>query len=109
MNSKIAACSGETIVLGGLIRDNTTRGRQGIPILHDLPIVGNLFGATDVTRGRTELLVTLTPRVLENEVDLRGIGEELRRKMRGVDRFIGDLRQQVGVEQVTPALHHDVY
>lgn len=109
VNSKIAARSGETIVLGGLIRDNTTRGRQGIPILHDLPIVGNLFGATDVTRGRTELLVTLTPRVLENEVDLRGIGEELRRKMRGVDRFIGDLRQQVGVEQVTPALHHDVY
>ena len=103
LNSKIAARSGETIVLGGLIRDNSNRARQGIPILHDIPIVGNLFGATDLTRVRTELLVTLTPRVLENEADFQGIGAELRRKMRGVDAFITDLRQQSdGAMRVMP-------
>lgn len=81
VSSKIAARSGETVVLGGLIRDNDSGGRQGVPLLHDVPVLGNLFGATSNTRNRTELLVTLTPRVLETEADLRSISEELRGKM----------------------------
>lgn len=91
VSSKISARSGETIVLGGLIRDNDSQGRQGIPYLHDIPILGNLFGETTNTRVRTELLVTLTPRVLETEADLRGIGEELKGKMRRVSNFMSEL------------------
>lgn len=91
VSSKISARSGETIVLGGLIRDNDSRGRQGIPYLHDIPVLGNLFGETTNTRVRTELLVTLTPRVLETEADLQGIGEELKGKMRRVGDFLIEL------------------
>lgn len=96
VSSKIAARSGETVVLGGLIRDNDSGGRQGLPLLHDVPVLGNLFGATSNTRNRTELLVTLTPRVLETEADLRGIGEELRRKMAGVGAVLASPVGQVG-------------
>lgn len=94
ISSKIAARSGETVVLGGLIRDNDSDGRQGVPGLHEIPVFGNLFGATTRTRVRTELLVTLTPRVLESEADLRAIGDELRQKMRAVGNMISTLESR---------------
>lgn len=100
VSSKIAARSGETVVLGGLIRDNDSGGRQGVPLLHDVPVLGNLFGATSNTRNRTELLVTLTPRVLESEADLRGIGEELRRKMAGVGAVLAVPSAQLSDDDV---------
>lgn len=89
--SKVAARSGESIVLGGLIRDNDSSGRQGVPGLHDVPLFGNLFGRTARSRARTELLVVLTPQVLESEADLRGIGDELRRKMQRVDNLLQEM------------------
>lgn len=94
VSSKIAARSGETIVLGGLIRDNDSNSRQGVPVLHDIPVFGNIFGATSRTRSRTELLVTLTPWVLESEADLRSVGDELRRKMRRVSDFANEIRAE---------------
>ena len=83
--SRIAVRDGETVVLGGLIRDNNTVGKQGIPLLHDLPVLGHLFGTTSDVKNRTELLVMLTPRVLRNEADLRQIGDELKQRMRALD------------------------
>ena len=46
ITSKVAVRSGDALVLGGLIRDNTASGRSGIPFLKDLPVVGAAFGAT---------------------------------------------------------------
>jgi general secretion pathway protein D len=82
LSSRVAVRSGETIVLGGLIRDNSTRGKQGIPLLHDLPVVGHLFGTTTIDTNRTELLVMLTPKVVRTEADVREVGDELRNRMR---------------------------
>lgn len=82
INSRVAVRSGQTIVLGGLIRDNKTRGRQGIPLLHDIPVVGNLFGATTVDTVRTELLVLITPRVVRSEVDVDDVSAEMRERVR---------------------------
>ena len=83
--SRVAVRDGETIVLGGLIRDNNNQARQGIPLLHDIPVIGHLFGTTSDVKNRTELLVILTPRVLRNEVDLRQIGDEFKQRMRALD------------------------
>jgi general secretion pathway protein D len=82
--SRVAVRSGETIVLGGLIRDNSSRDRQGIPFLHDLPVVGNLFGTTNTSTDRTELLVVITPRVVTSEQDMRDVSRELRDRMRSL-------------------------
>lgn len=88
LSSQVAVRSGETIVLGGLIRDNKTNSRSGIPLLHDIPVVGNLFGATNVTTTRTELLVMITPRVVRSELDIREAGAEIRERMRGLRNLL---------------------
>lgn len=85
-NSKVAVRSGETLVLGGLIRDNTTSGKSGIPLLQDVPVFGKLFGANSKNSARTELLVVITPRVVRNDVDLVAIGQEMRERMKGLPR-----------------------
>ena len=82
IKSKVAVKTGETIVLGGLIRDNSTAGKQGVPKLHKVPIIGNLFGATNKQSTRTELLVLITPTAIRNQKDLYKTGEELRSKMK---------------------------
>ncbi|HRQ57833.1 MAG TPA: type II secretion system secretin GspD [Azoarcus taiwanensis] len=91
--SRVAVRSGETIILGGLIRDNNSRGRQGVPLLHDIPVIGNLFGATTVNTDRTELLVMITPRVVRSEQDVREVGRALRDRM----RRLSDLTERVGL------------
>ena len=82
IKSKVAVKTGETIVLGGLIRDNSTTGKQGLPKLQKIPIIGNLFGATNKQSTRTELLVLITPTAIKNQKDLYKTGEELRSKMK---------------------------
>jgi general secretion pathway protein D len=80
--SKVAVRSGEALVLGGLIRDNTTTGKTGLPGLQDIPILGNLFGATSAVTTRTELLVIITPRVVRTAQDVRQIGQDLKDRMK---------------------------
>ncbi|MDF1486402.1 type II secretion system secretin GspD [Ramlibacter sp. H39-3-26] len=87
--SKVAVRSGETLVLGGLIKDNTTNGRAGVPFLQDIPIIGNAFGSTTVQNGRTELLVIITPRVVRTDQDARAVGGELREGMRALSEWRG--------------------
>ena len=87
ISSKVAVRSGETIVLGGLIKDNKTTGKSGVPYLQDVPIVGNLFGTNEVSGNRTELLVVITPRVVRSDVDIRGVSEDLRDRMKGLQRI----------------------
>ena len=80
--SKVAVRSGETLVLGGLIRDNTTNGKSGLPGLQDIPLLGNLFGTNVSSTNRTELLVVITPRVVRTEQDMRQLGQELKDRMK---------------------------
>ena len=80
--SKVAVRSGETLVLGGLIRDNTASGKSGLPGLQDIPLFGALFGANTKSVNRTELLVVITPRVVRTEQDVRQLGQELKDRMK---------------------------
>lgn len=82
--SSVAVQSGETVALGGLIRDRRTNARSAVPILGEIPILGNLFGATTKERDKTELLVLITPRVVRNAVESRAVTDELRRKIKTV-------------------------
>ncbi|WP_168389257.1 type II secretion system secretin GspD [Xylophilus sp. Leaf220] len=84
ITSKVAVRSGDALVLGGLIRDNTTNGRTGIPFLKDLPVVGAAFSATSRVLDRTELVVILTPRVVRSDEDIREVGTEMRDRMKGI-------------------------
>ncbi|HKW55166.1 MAG TPA: type II secretion system secretin GspD, partial [Stellaceae bacterium] len=76
---------GETIALGGLIIDNQTNGKSGVPLLSSIPLIGPLlFSSTSKSTARTELLVMLTPKILRNAQEARATTDELRNRMRAV-------------------------
>ena len=87
VKSRVAIRSGESVVLGGMIRDNETEGQSGVPVLKDIPLVGALFSTTTKASTRTELLIFITPRVMESDQDLRDLNVEMRSRMRGLTDF----------------------
>jgi len=87
VSSKVAIRDGESVVLGGLIRDNTSTGKSGVPLLMDIPVLGNLFSTTTDVSARTELLIFITPRVLDSDRELQDITNEMRQRMRGLKNF----------------------
>ena len=76
LQTQIAVQSGQTIMLGGLIRDIDSTKDQHVPVLGRIPILGNLFGNTSRDRQRTELIVLITPRVIANSDDARQVTED---------------------------------
>jgi len=83
--SRVAVRSGESIVLGGLIRENAANQEDGVPWLHKAPIIGPLFGTSEQTRDRTELLIIITPRALYNDAELRQVSDEMRDQIRNFE------------------------
>ena len=104
IGSKVAVRSGETIVLGGLIKDNRTSGKAGIPVLKDVPLLGNLFSNTNNTGKRTELLVVITPRVVRTDPEIREVSEELRDRLKGLEIIEMRDRAKAPPAPITPAV-----
>ncbi len=86
LESTISARSGQTIVLGGLISDSSQIGTKGLPFLSGIPGVGNAFGGHETTKKRTELLVFLTPRIIDPDTGSKAILDELRERMTLISR-----------------------
>ena len=85
IESTVAVQSGDTIALGGLIQDRNEDNVSGLPLLSELPILGNLFKTTNKTKKRTELLVLITPRVVRDRREGQSVTEELRKRMTGLE------------------------
>jgi general secretion pathway protein D len=82
IQSTVAIQSGETIVLGGLITENNSSSESGVPGLYRIPVIGKLFGSTNETNQRRELVVLITPQVVENQQDAVQITEEFRKRLK---------------------------
>lgn len=65
----VMAASGQTIVLSGLLTKSTFDIHRRVPILADIPLLGDFFRFDSVSEERTELLIILTPRVIRSEED----------------------------------------
>ena len=78
MQTSLVVQNGHTVVLGGLIREKRDENESGVPILKDVPVLGNFFKWRTDSRNRTELLVAITPRVVRNMEE----AEEVMRKFR---------------------------
>jgi general secretion pathway protein D len=85
VTSTVAVQSDQTVVLGGLIRDDTENTRGGVPGLYNLPVVGWLFGQDSSASTRTELVVILTPSVIMGEKDIRAVTEDFRSRLKGLE------------------------
>jgi len=67
VNAKVLVSDGETIVLGGVFSNTQTRSTVKVPMLGDIPYVGRLFRRDAVTDSKVELLIFLTPRIMNNQ------------------------------------------
>jgi general secretion pathway protein D len=68
--------SGETVVIGGMIQDDSDKGTGKVPLLGDIPLLGWLFKTRSFSNTRTNLFVFITPRIIEQPEDARKIQEE---------------------------------
>ncbi len=85
--TQILARTGQTVVIGGLVDQQTDESRTGIPILKDIPVLGWLFGTTRKTVYNAELFLFLTPYVIADDED----EETLRRELEGNAELLQEL------------------
>ena len=78
MTASVSVRNGETIILGGLVKNNNTENKNGIPFLNKIPFLGFLFGAASDTGKRSEIVVFITPYVLDSPEEIEA--ESARRK-----------------------------
>ena len=83
VKSSISVASGQTVLLAGLISDETDRTRQGIPVLDKIPGIGDMSLQQGSTKVRTELIIFIRLTVIRDAVDAHMVAEELRSKFNG--------------------------
>jgi len=74
--NRVAILDGQTIVIGGLMEDRITKNIRQVPLLGDIPVLGNLFKRTTQEKTKTELLIFLTPHVAQQPDLLKGMSED---------------------------------
>ncbi len=84
IQTEVAVQSGNTVVLGGLIKQTESAGSSGAPFLNRIPVLGALFGRQSTQAMREELIVLITPRVIRNADEARQITDEYQRRFRGL-------------------------
>jgi type IV pilus assembly protein PilQ len=65
---------GETAVIGGLTQTQLVRNKSGIPLLSDLPLLGRLFSQTDMREEKRDLLIMITPYIIDEGEPIRPPG-----------------------------------
>ena len=85
IETEVAVQSGQTLVLGGLIKTSDARGTGGLPGLSRIPLIGGLFGTRTNELVREELIVLVTPRVIRDANESRRLTEEYSRRFRGME------------------------
>jgi len=85
ITTSVAVQSGESVVLGGLIRNNESESEAGIPVLGSIPGLGRLFSSKTTSNIRTELLVLITPTAISNIAEARDATIEMKKKLAGID------------------------
>lgn len=93
----VSVKDGETIVLGGIISDQVNDTVNKVPILGDIPLIGNLFRSTNKSDQKTELLVFLTPHVVRDPADAERLRDQ-------TEAELGKSTQQMIPKAATPSL-----
>jgi type IV pilus assembly protein PilQ len=90
LKTNILVKNGETIVIGGLFRDEVDTTRNQVPLLGDIPFLGVLFRGTSDTNKRKEVIVLLTPHIIEapDQTDAKARMADIERKRYGANRSL---------------------
>ncbi|PMP90563.1 MAG: type II secretion system protein GspD [Hydrogenobaculum sp.] len=73
LNSEVVVKSGQTVILGGLVSNNTIKNISGIPILQDIPVLGNLFKYQNRENKKSTLFIFITPYIIKSPEQLAKI------------------------------------
>ena len=71
VKTQVLIDNGGTVVIGGIFQQNERNNLTKVPLLGDIPVVGNLFKTTGVVSEKTELLIFLTPKILDDKLAVR--------------------------------------
>ncbi|MFZ2395284.1 MAG: type II secretion system secretin GspD [Smithella sp.] len=82
INTSVVAATGQTVALGGLMKQQKGIIERKVPLLGDIPLIGNLFKVTENTDDRTELLILVTPTILTKTDDATKITDELKKEIK---------------------------
>ncbi|MDA3932737.1 MAG: hypothetical protein PF630_00095, partial [Gammaproteobacteria bacterium] len=85
LTTNVAVQSGQSIILGGLIRDSIRETETGVPFLRRIPFLGRLFEDTQLESERSEIIVIIKPTVIESIANLQKISDDFSRKFRGLE------------------------
>lgn len=77
LNTSVSLRDGGSVVMAGLISQNQTNANSGIPLLKDIPVVGNLFKTKTVDRRRTELVLIIVPYIVESSERASQVSEAI--------------------------------
>jgi general secretion pathway protein D len=100
VKSTLSVTNGQTVLLAGLISETQSVTRSGIPLLDQIPKIGDVFAQNQKGIQRTELIIFIRPQIIRDAVDASVVAEELRSKMRGSK--VGSVRPPGAVAPVTP-------
>jgi type IV pilus assembly protein PilQ len=76
--TQLLVSDGETAVIGGLTQTAITKNKSGIPLLSDLPLIGRLFSQTDTREEKRDLLILITPHIIDEGEAIRPPNNDLR-------------------------------
>ena len=88
--NRVIARNAQTVVIGGLMEDRQTEVHKKVPILGSIPILGWLFRSTQIQTVKTELLIFLTPHVVDRDEDLVAITE----KEKTANKLVSEMMDQ---------------
>jgi len=80
----LSILEGQTIVIGGLIKDSRNVVRTGVPLLSKIPLFGALFGTRQFTTEKTELILLMTPHIITDQIQSDAVTREFREKVQGI-------------------------
>ncbi len=86
--STVMVANGDTMLLSGLFVDSGSRSTNGFPVLSTIPILGGIFGSQNWNSNRSELVMLVTPRVMSTVEESRGVVDELRQRMSGIEQLL---------------------
>ncbi|MEQ3528574.1 secretin N-terminal domain-containing protein [Pseudoalteromonas sp. XMcav11-Q] len=75
LSTEVVASDGQTVMLGGLISENSSKGATSIPLLGDVPLLGHLFRSDNSSSDKTELVILVTPKIVHDTADWERVKE----------------------------------
>ena len=88
VSTRVTVQDGDTVAIAGIIQEAESSATAGLPGLHKLPIVGALFGNRSSNKARTELVIFMTPRVIYDTNDIADASEEVRSRLKRLQKII---------------------